>query len=352
MKVNGFFFAALFLLSSCVSTPQPTPHEAKQSSQVESITIAAAGDVFMAGTAQKILDEKGYDASFQPTQHLLDQADIAVANLEGAITSGGTAYADKTYVFRMSPEHVAPALKKAGIDLVTLANNHIMDYGVVGLEDTKKILEEHDIATMGAGLNEAQARVPYIFKKGDYSVGFLAYSLTFPEEFWASDTQAGTAFAYEEKMREDIQALKSQVDSIVVSFHWGRELETELRPYQTRMGHIAIDQGASLVIGHHPHIMQGIERYKNGLILHSLGNYVFGSYSNKVQFGGLAQIQLNRLGFERLEMSLIDVNNFRRDFQPIVLEGKAFDQAFKDIELLSKPLNTVVQQQGNKLIVE
>ena len=110
------------------------------------------------------------------------------------------------------------------------------------------------------------------------------------------------------------------MDSIVISLPWSREGQTELRPYQQKMGYMVIDEGASLVIGYHPHIMQGIERYKSGLILYSLGNHV--------QFGGLAGLTLTVKGVEDLSLTLLDVNNFCRDFKPIPLEGEALAKAF------------------------
>jgi len=320
--------------------------------RLERISIAAVGDVFMAGTSAPTLQKNGYDYPFDKTKYLFEQADVVVANLESPLTSRGTAFIHKKYVFRAPAEQVAPSLAKAGFNLVTLANNHTMDYGAVGLRDTKIALDQYSIAYMGAGKDLETARKPYIFEKQGFKVGFLAYSLTYPEDFWANSKRAGTAFGYEHHIRQDIQKLVKEVDSVVVSFHWGREGTTKLRAYQTRLGRVAIDEGASLVIGHHPHIMQGLERYKNGLILYSLGNYVFGSYSNRVQYGGIANITLNKQGFESLALTMVDVNNFRRHFQPIPLQGYALKQAFDELQQLSKKLNTPVQLQGDKLMIQ
>ncbi len=345
-----FQYGVLLLLLSACNTMVKSPETIKKD-DVE-VRIVAVGDLFMGGTSQPVLHKKGYDYPFEATKKIIQAADVAMANLEAPLTLRGKPVVKKKYVFRTPPSLIAAALKKTGFDVMTLANNHILDYGMVGLKDTQQALKKHGIASIGAGQSLADARQAFIFEKQGFKVGFLAYSLTFPEAFWANDKHGGTAFAYEQDIRQDMKNLKKQVDSIVVSFHWGREGQTELRPYQQKMGYMVIDEGASLVIGHHPHIMQGIERYKSGLILYSLGNYVFGSYSNHVQFGGLAAVTLTAKGVKDLSLTLLDVNNFRRHFQPIPLEGAALDKAFLTVKALSLERDTTILLRNQQLVLE
>ncbi len=365
MRYIIYYIPLLCLLSACVSSPQPAPKSEvilpeKVSlspptiidKKVESIRISAVGDIFMAGTSAPIMQKRGYDYPFSKTKHLFQDSDVIIGNLEGPLTSRGTANRDKKYVFRSPARHVAPALKAAGFNVVTLANNHTIDYGIIGLNDTIQALNSEKIAYIGAGNNLEEARKPYIFEKSGFKVAFLGYSLTYPEEFWADWNKAGTVFGYEHTIRQDIQRLHGQVDSIVVSFHWGREGTTKLRAYQTHLGRVAIDEGAALVIGHHPHIMQGIERYKHGLILYSLGNYVFGSYSNRSQFGGIANVVLNRKGVVALQLTPIDTNNFRRHFQPIPLTGKRLQSALSAVQQLAQDRHTNLAIKNGQLTLE
>jgi poly-gamma-glutamate synthesis protein (capsule biosynthesis protein) len=166
--------------------------------------------------------------------------------------------------------------------------------------------------------------------------GFLAYSCTFPEEFWATSDTAGTAFCHEQHVRTDVARLAEQkVEVIVVSFHWGAERVKELRPYQPLLAHAAIDAGADLVIGHHPHILQGIEHYQDGLILYSLGNFTFGSRTQHSRTSAVATIVFSGGKFGRLEMTPINVNNFEVDFQPRLLHGAEAEAVYAELTALS-----------------
>ena len=109
-----------------------------------------------------------------------------------------------------------------------------MDYGVEGLKQTIAALDEAGVQHAGAGMNRQQARRPAFLKSGDYTLGFLAYSLTFPESFWAQGQRPGTAFGHASHVRADVAAARDQADVVVVSFHWGREATTELRDYQSK----------------------------------------------------------------------------------------------------------------------
>jgi poly-gamma-glutamate synthesis protein (capsule biosynthesis protein) len=315
--------------------------------------IAAVGDIMLGGKAEPFLDRKGYDYPFAATAHLLRSADLAIGNLETPLTDRGSPLVEKTYLFRNPPDKVAPALKLAGFDVVTLANNHILDYGVEGLQDTIQSLQGVEIAHVGAGMNLQEARRPAVLTLPDgQTVGFLGYSNTFPEEFWATPASPGTAFGHVEHVRSDVQELVArQVDIIVVSFHWGRERQPQLRPYQPLLAHAAIDAGADLVLGHHPHILQGVERYKQGLILYSLGNYTFTTFSNSVHTSVVAQINFRDGRFESLAMTPININNFQVELQPGILDEEGAGKVFQELKFLSDPLGTSLGIEANQVIL-
>lgn len=296
----------------------------------------------LGGSAAPELRREGYDYPFASVQPILRQADVVFGNLEGPLTDAGQVAPDKRYVFKSPPSKVAPALAAAGFTVVSLANNHTMDYGVEGLKQTMAALDEVGIQHAGAGIDLQEARRPALIKSGDYTLGFLAYSLTFPESFWAQDQRPGTAFGHANHIRADVAATREQADVVVVSFHWGREATTELRDYQSELAHAAIDSGATVVLGHHPHILQGIEHYKHGIIFYSLGNFVFGSYSRKATRSIIALLNLQGAKVSEVKLIPVNVDNIELVFQPQLLVGEQANEVIAELKRLSKPLSTTI----------
>lgn len=328
--------AVLFLLQ----IPQASPEET--TAPLRELTIAAVGDIMLGGTAAPELARFGYDYPFERVASLIRKADLAFANLEGPLTDRGQAQR-KQYVFRSPPDLVASALARAGFDVVSLANNHSMDYGIEGLRDTMRALARAGIAHAGAGGNLAVAREPAYLDADGKHVAVLAYSLTFPEEFWASDARPGTAFGHEDQVRADVAAARNKAGTVIVSFHWGQEGSIELRDYQRKLGHAAIDAGAAAVIGHHPHVLQGVERYGRGVILYSLGNFVFGSYSPGATRSAIAVLSIRQGRVRELKLYPINVKNAEVVFQPYVLSGAPAAEVVQHISQLSQPLGAMFE---------
>jgi poly-gamma-glutamate capsule biosynthesis protein CapA/YwtB (metallophosphatase superfamily) len=320
-----------------IGTATPTTAEASE------IRIAAVGDIMLGGTAEPEMQRYGYDYPFERTHSILRQAQIVFGNLEGPLTEGGTSEIPKKYVFHSPPDMVAPALARAGFNIVSLANNHSLDYGLQGLEDTRTALEKEGIQGVGAGRNLAEARTPVYMVKGGVTVAFLAYSLTFPEEFWAGPDKPGTAFGHEQDVRSDVAAARQKADIVVVSFHWGQEGKTELRDYQVQLAHAAIDAGASAVLGHHPHILQAVERYQDGVILYSLGNFAFGSYSNTATRSVVALLTFRNRQWSELRLLPINVRNAEVVFQPRPLSGRDAAEVVETLQQLSQARQTVLE---------
>ena len=307
------------------------------------IIISAVGDIMLDGSARRVMAEQGYDYPFVHMRQYFADAQIVFGNVEGPLTDRGTPDPDKTFVFRSPPDEVAAALKTAGFNVVSLANNHTLDYGADGLTQTIEALDAAGIQHAGAGADLMAARKPALLEANGQRVAVLAYSVTLPENFYAKKNRAGTAFAHDEQVREDVMAARAQADIVLVSFHWGQERKTKLREYQTRLGHLAIDAGASVVIGHHPHILQGIEQYKDGIILYSLGNFTFGSYSMSTTRSAVARLHFRDARLQSLRLFPINVNNFDVQFQPLPLSGAAADAVINELRTLSAALKTIVQ---------
>jgi len=311
------------------------------------VRISAVGDIMLDGTARPVLQQFGYDYPFVQVRRYLRESNIVFGNLEGPLTDAGQPAPDKQYVFRSPPAKVVPALKAAGFNVVSLANNHIMDYGAVGLAQTIKSLDADGIRHVGAGADLAAARQPAIFEINGLRIAFLAYSLTHPDSFYADNRLPGTAFGHEDQVRADVAAAHKRVDIVLVSFHWGQEGTTTLREYQIRLGHAAIDAGAEVVIGHHPHIVQGIERYKHGVILYSLGNFTFGSYSKDAQYSVIAQLDFRGRQSLSLRLVPINVNNIAVQFQPQLLTGADAGAVVRELQRLSLALDTTLKNENN-----
>ena len=167
--------------------PPAVPEAAPEPESAPPLRIVAVGDIMLDASARPVMDERGYDYAFAQMRPVFDGAHLTFGNLEGPLTERGSAEPDKTYLFRSPPRPVSRALAAAGFKVVSLANNHSLDYGAEGLEDTMNALQDAGIAYVGAGRDLAQARRPVILEVAGRRVAFLAYSMTLPETFYAQD---------------------------------------------------------------------------------------------------------------------------------------------------------------------
>ncbi|HTF99954.1 MAG TPA: CapA family protein [Nitrospirota bacterium] len=312
---------------------------AAQQPPADQITIAAVGDLMLGGRTGPFLKEQGAAYPFGNVLPYLSRADVVAGNLESPISTRGTAVENKKFTLRADPIAVQ-ALTAAGIRVVTLANNHSMDFGPLALQDTLSILDDNDILYSGAGMDLEDARAPAILKIKGRTLAFLSYSLTFPLEFYASPRRPGTAPGYADYVKADIERIRSAADLVIVSFHWGAELMTTAKDYQIELGHSCIDWGADLVLGHHPHVLQEIELYKGRLIAYSLGNFVFGSESNRTNTSMILLLTFQGNTLSRVEAVPLDVNNYRVKYRPRVLEGKAAEEVLSSLNAASERFNT------------
>ncbi len=301
-----------------------------------SVTILAVGDVMMGASMEPIIREHGPDHPFAGSAPTIRRADIAICNLEAPFGTKGKAF-KKRFTFLVPPSY-AGALKNAGFDAVALANNHILDYGIEPLKATIALLDSLGIAHSGAGMNLAEARRPAIVERNGLKIAFLSYSKVYPAEFWATSRRAGTAPGQEDCIKEDVAAAKKRADLVVVSFHWGAELMDTPKPYQRKLAQLSIDSGADLVLGHHPHILQGLEIYKGKLIAYSLGNFAFGSRSRKCTESIMLEVRLKRSGPGEAKVVPVCVDNTKTGFQPTIVTGQAGRAILENLRRISKPL--------------
>jgi len=254
----------------------PSDNKKNADSSPAAIRFVFAGDVIFEKQMNGLMDKKGKDYILADTKSVLQAADLTAINLETPVSRRGIKEKDKQYTFRARPECVS-ILANAGIDIVSLANNHSLDYGRDALSDTFKYLKNGGLLYAGAGQNINEASMPvYIDRKG-CKIAFIATSRVVPYITWHAGTKtSGVASTYNTNIiKKEITEARKKADIVVVYVHWGEERKEIPVKHQKDLARLYVDCGADIVIGSHPHILQGLEFYKGKLIAYSLGNFVF-----------------------------------------------------------------------------
>ncbi|HWZ34298.1 MAG TPA: CapA family protein [Bryobacteraceae bacterium] len=218
-------------------------------------------------------------------------ADIAFVNLESPFSDRGRPV-EKGMVFKAEPEMIG-GLELAGIDVVSTANNHARDGGEYGIEFTLDWLEKHGIAAAGSGRSEEAAHSGVVLERNGLRFGFLAYTFDQSNGNY-TDFDERIAVLDVARMRRDVAAMRTRADVVIVSMHAGIEYAARPNQQQVAFAHAAIDAGARVVVGHHPHVVQPWERYGSGVIYYSLGNLVFDQFQRaETQRGALGQVDFS-----------------------------------------------------------
>lgn len=268
------------------------------------VSLIAVGDIsYSRGVERMTKRNSDIYYPFLKIRDYLSNSDILFANLETTITEGRE-IKDNEMVFRSNPgtENV---LKDVGFSIVSLANNHTSDFGQKGILDTMNYLDNVDIKYIGAGKNIETANSPVYIEVNNNIFSFLAYNNhdVVPDFYEASETRAGTVFMRIEKMQEAVKEAKNKSDFVIVSMHSGIEYVYEPNKVQIDFARAAIDSGADLVLGHHPHVVQSIERYKDKFIFYSLGNFIFDqSWSQATKEGIVVKFYFNNNNVEKIEV--------------------------------------------------
>lgn len=267
-----------------------------------SVTLAAVGDVMLSRTVPQHIAAHDADWAWAAIAPQLKQADLRFCNLECPITAGGRAI-PKRYSFRADKDFAAQILAAGGINIASLANNHTYDYGSNGLADTLTAIDKLKINGIGAGIGRAQAVTPRIITVNGLKLAFLAYTNWTPESYLPTDDRACLAIVDEATFADEIRVAKAQADLLILSMHWGQEYARAATPEQERLAKLAIDAGADLILGHHPHVAQPIEIYRDRPIIYSLGNCLFDRTDTRHSNGLLVLLRLQK-GKVTLEQQL------------------------------------------------
>jgi len=251
--------------------------------RAQAVTLIAVGDVQLGRHMADDVKRKGADWLFAPTADISRGADIAFCNLECAL-SADAPLLPKRFAFRADPD-CAHALARAGYDVACLANNHSMDCHIAGLRDTMRALTDAGVAYVGAGHDRHAAHDPLILHRRGLRIAFLARSMFIPEGVVLLDDRPAIAILDPDAIAGDVRAAARAADVVVVSLHWGIEYSPYPSDWQRRLAHQIVDAGADVIIGHHPHCIQEVERYRGAVIAYSLGNFVFDASRERARHG-------------------------------------------------------------------
>ncbi|MCX5797645.1 MAG: CapA family protein [Elusimicrobia bacterium] len=237
------------------------------------VRFCAVGDVLLDREPRKIIERDGVEAPLRAVSGLIRGHDLAFCNLECPASAAGSPL-PKNYSFHAKPAYLE-ALRLAGFNLVSMANNHSIDWGREALLETKDNIAKHGMVPLGAGPDQKQAQEPVMVKKGGLTFAFLANEDMLLEGIVSLPDRPAAAAASVEELVASIQRARRSADFVVVSEHWGAEFQEEPTWNQVEKAHRLIDAGADLVLGHHPHVLQSIELYRGKYIVYSLGNFLF-----------------------------------------------------------------------------
>ncbi|MBP3542711.1 MAG: CapA family protein [Lachnospiraceae bacterium] len=256
-------------------------------------------------------------------------ADIMLANQEFAFSERGEPMEDKQFTFRVAPRY-ARMFTDMGMDVVSLANNHALDYGHDALMDSFEALEKEGIRYVGAGENYERAKKLEIIEAGGMKIGILAASRVIPVAEWNAGTaRPGMFTTYDPTaILQEIEAGKKNCDVLLVYVHWGEEKAEFPEEYQVNMARQYIDAGADAVIGSHPHVMQGIEYYKDKIIAYSLGNYIFSARTGNT---AMLRLTFKEDGTQAAQLVSVDASAFPLDAMPYERQ----DEFFRYMESIS-----------------
>jgi poly-gamma-glutamate synthesis protein (capsule biosynthesis protein) len=277
---------------------------------VRPVTLAAVGDITFGEQVGPAVERYGGAYPWRGVTRELRGADLTVGNLETAVGTGGVP-AEKEYTFQGPPQSLPPMKDVAGFDLLTLANNHAVDYGRGALLETIRNVRAAEMIPFGAGADEQRARKAAIVAAGGLRIAFLGYSDVNPAGFTATATESGTARADVTAIAADVHAARRRADVVVCFFHWGTELHAEPDARQQQFASACLNGGAQVVLGAHPHVLGRVDRPRpRALVAWTLGNFVFPSSGTPARTA-ILRVRIDPAGVRGYDLLPVVINGFR-----------------------------------------
>ena len=315
-------------------------------------TATMVGDMMFGRNIQKVVDNKGYDYLFRFVKPYFLASDYNTGNFENPIiTRAESEYElpDKNIYLHASPA-VIPALEAMNFTNVNLANNHLMDYGVAGLNETIDAFAASSVAAIGAGLNKFQSGQIQYSEFNGVKVATLGSTDVGYQWGYSTDHQAGANKTRLIDMLPLVKEAKKNADLVIVHSHWGIEYDSSPTPRQEEIGHALVNAGADIIIGHHSHTLQPVEIYKGKVIFYSLGNFIFDQGWTKTKDSVLAQYKIKEDGSRVVELTPMKVE----EASPTPLKGPLAGIEFNRMaQLLTKNLGSKVkwETKDGKIII-
>ncbi len=290
-------------------------HVATRPPQEKPVRLGFVGDIMMnRGVEQKIRSEGGGDFKF-PFLLIADRLkkyDVLFGNLEGPISDQGE-NVGSIYSFRMDPRSVE-GLTFAGFDVMSVANNHMGDWTKRAMKDTFLRLKDAGIVAVGGGMTADEAYAPRYIDVSGVRIGFVAFSEFGKGYLEGSAGSPGIAIINKDKVISSITVAREKADIVIASFHFGDEYKESPSLSQKEIARAAIDAGADLVVGHHPHVLQSLEKYRNGYIKYSLGNFVFDQpFSEETMKSEILEVDVDKKEIVDIREIPVAINS---SFQP------------------------------------
>ena len=319
--------ATLWLVAALIVASTATPADAAagaanfglgQPQPAGSVRLMAVGDVMLGQSIGRRIVRYGPLAPWRRVVGYFEQADLVVANLECTISTRGTPW-PKDFTFR-APPAAAASLAAAGIGVVSLANNHALDYGATAFADTLKLLDQNGVRHVGGGGDLAAAHAPVVVERNGLRLSILGYVLNFAPEAgfhmrqWAAGPDTpGLAIGTPEVVAREVAAARADADVVIVIVHGGREYSSGPNLKMRAFAHAAVSAGAALVVGHHPHVLQGYGRGPGTLIAYSMGNFVFDYFTGRPNDSAILDVILTANGVESVHwIPIVIIRGFPR----------------------------------------
>ncbi len=309
------------------------------------VSFCAVGDILLDRDVKKVIEKNGIEFPFKNIASIISKNDLAFFNMECPLANEGDGYSiNKRYSFRAEPEYIN-GLKYAGFNIASVANNHTIDFGKSGLLKTIEILNTDSIYTIGGGKNQDEAFKPLLIERNGETFAFFGMLEFLLEGTTFNENQPYPAYGQIDRLCKEIRLINSNIDNIIVSFHWGQESAVIPTARQIEYAHKIVDAGADLVIGHHPHVLQSIETYKGKLILYSLGNFVFDNTAKLQKESVIFNCQFNKGQIIKPELIPVYIDNC----QPSIASKEIRDDILEHLNKVSNQFKTTLTLNENSL---
>ncbi|MEZ5381332.1 MAG: CapA family protein [Microthrixaceae bacterium] len=308
------------------------------------VTLVFAGDTAVRGVSEDLQADDPASV-FGPAAELLRDADLALLNLETAVTNGGGAPLDKAFTFATGPE-VFDSLRAAGVDGVTMANNHGVDYGPAGLAETLDIIDEDGFPVMGIGRDESAAYAPAMYRVNGQRIGVIGATEVIDSQLvdsWtATDVQPGLASAKRvDRLIEAVRAARRQADTVVVFIHWGEQYVPCPTDTQVELAPRLVEAGADIVVGGHQHRVAAAGFLGDGLVSYGLGNFLFPPSTPAAGHSGVLEVTVTGRRIDDYRWRPAVINDLN---QPVPATDKAAAGLMKEWEALRSCTNLAAER--------